>query len=235
MSFFPTVKSDGYNDLFEKEIALMPDVIKKAFNLKMIDFSNYLMYWAYVYQFLLMAVSIYSLILGTGTLVKEENDKTIEYLYANPISRSQIVTSKLLAGITNILIVFVVMFLLSFGIGMILNVKDILNDMFLVFLVSVLPVLVYFGIGLFLSSILRTSNAVSLSLGVFFLTYIVSMMADIVEKLKFLSWASPFNYIIPIDVITNDVDMTKIVVLGILLMMSIVGSYIAYNKKELYV
>lgn len=235
MSFFPTVKSDGYNDLFEKEIALMPDVIKKAFNLKMIDFSNYLMYWAYVYQFLLMAVSIYSLILGTGTLVKEENDKTIEYLYANPISRSQIVTSKLLAGITNILIVFVVMFLLSFGIGMILNVKDILNDMFLVFLVSVLPVLVYFGIGLFLSSILRTSNAVSLSLGVFFLTYIVSMMADIVEKLKFLSWASPFNYIIPMDVITNDVDMTKIVVLGILLMMSIVGSYIAYNKKELYV
>ena len=49
-------------------------------------------------QYIVMAGGIYAAILGVSALVKEESEGTIEFLYSKPVTRSKIVTSKILAS-----------------------------------------------------------------------------------------------------------------------------------------
>lgn len=235
MTFFPSIGQKGLNEVFEAEIKAMPDFFVKALNLSIVDFSVYSNYFAYVFQFLLMAIAIYALIVGSSILLKEENEKTIEFLYANPISRNEIVTSKLFAGLTGLLMVNAFTLIITFIIGYILGESKFELDLLTIYGYSMITVFVYYAIGMLFSSILRSSGVVTTSLGVFFLTYIISILSDLVDKLKFLSWASPFNYIIPMDILQKDIDMTKIVILIVIFVVSIIGSYIFYNKKQLYI
>lgn len=236
MSFFPSMKDAGFNELLSEKINLFPEALVKSFHLdSFVDFSKYPMYFAYVFQFVLMAISIYALILGVNSLLREENEKTIEFLYANPVSRFEIVTSKLWAGITGLVFVYLSAYLFSIGIGLILGVKSFVPDVSRIFVYTFLPTLVYFALGMLLSSIMKSNHGTTISLGVFFFTYILSVMSSIVEKLKFLEYASPNQYLVPVEIIKGNIDGTKIGLLVILFIVSIVGTYIAYNKKQLYI
>lgn len=235
MTFFPSVGQKGLNKIFEAEIKAMPDFFVKALNLSIVDFSIYSNYFAYVFQFILMAVAIYALIIGSSSLLKEESDKTIEFLYANPVSRTQIVTSKLCAGLSGLVILNLLTLIVTYVIGYILGERNFEMDILLIYGYSMITVFVYYGIGLLFSSKLRSSGVVTTSLGIFFLTYIISILSDMVDKLKFLRWAAPFNYIIPMDVLQKEVDMSKIFILIGIFVVSIVLSYLFYNKKQLYI
>ncbi|HQD53175.1 MAG TPA: ABC transporter permease subunit [Bacillota bacterium] len=48
-----------------------------------------------MYFLVLLFGGIYAAILGSGIMAKEEEEKTIEFLLARPVSRSQIITGKL--------------------------------------------------------------------------------------------------------------------------------------------
>ena len=45
-----------------------------------------------------MAGGIYAAILGVSSLAKEESEGTVEFLYSKPVTRSRIVTAKILAN-----------------------------------------------------------------------------------------------------------------------------------------
>ena len=52
-----------------------------------------------------MASAVYGAILGVNSLIREESQGTIEFLYSKPINRLKIVTSKLCAIVVYILII----------------------------------------------------------------------------------------------------------------------------------
>ena len=51
------------------------------------------------FVFALLIIGAYSGILGSNILLKEENDKTIEYLNSVPVTRKKIAVSKIASGI----------------------------------------------------------------------------------------------------------------------------------------
>ena len=53
--------------------------------------------------FILLLTGIYSAILGSNIVLKEENDKTIEYLNSLPIKRSTILKDKIISSIIYII------------------------------------------------------------------------------------------------------------------------------------
>lgn len=61
-------------------------------------------------------VTIHASMLGANIISKEERDKTTEFLMVKPISRTKILTSKLLAALANVLILNLVTLVLSIAI-----------------------------------------------------------------------------------------------------------------------
>ena len=70
--------------------------ILKAFNIdSSMDFTDIFNYLGYAIQYIAMASAVYGAILGVNSLISEESQGTIEFLYSKPINRLKIVTSKL--------------------------------------------------------------------------------------------------------------------------------------------
>lgn len=96
MSLFPTMVDMGMKQIVNDKMGGMPVEILKAFNIdSSMDFTDIFNYLGYAIQYIAMASAVYGAILGVNSLISEESQGTIEFLYSKPINRLKIVTSKL--------------------------------------------------------------------------------------------------------------------------------------------
>lgn len=243
MAFFPSMKDTGFNDLMTKEISLLPKGIVDSLGLSEIpNFSIFMEYFCYVFQFMSIALAIYGMILGTKALCKEEGDKTIEYLYSKPVSRSEIVLTKMLSSIVMILIVTASILLTSIISSFIFNGGKDIDLISIVMGFALIPIFVYWIIGFVLSAFLRdASKSVIISLAIFFGTYLIGIIALTVDKLSNLKYLSPINYNNATEVfkyfdgrVGHSLNIIGIIISLIILIVGIVITYIQYKKKDLY-
>lgn len=182
-----------------------------------------------------MVLVIYAAYLGAVTLVKEESEGTLEYLYSMPVSRSRIFIEKLLA----IILIFVGFILFNMAICMIgcLFVSSVdmslLKDIFKIFLGSLFSGLIYMGLGYLASSILRSSRqAIALAIGMVFGTFIMGSMSSVTEQLDWLHYLSPLKYGEATSIINNMYN-TNYLYIGFIIIVVCVGvSYFLYNRKD---
>jgi len=179
----------------------------------------------------------------TAALIGEETSGTIEYLYAQPVRRSEIFFQKLLAsGITFLsysaaITAASLLSLLCFkakntdlSVAAAAMVKIMLGMFF--------SGMIFLCIGFFLSTILKSSRQVaSTANGLVFGTYIFGIFANAFEKnvtgIKNLTYLSPLDYAMPTDVLRYGFQI-KFVLLGFAVMViSIVCAYSIYLKKDL--
>ena len=81
---------DQMNDMMK----MFPEEVLKAFNIDIANIDTaYGWFKTEGFTFVLLIIGIYSSILGSNIVLKEESDKTIEYLESLPIKRSKIVLS----------------------------------------------------------------------------------------------------------------------------------------------
>ena len=95
--------------MIDEMMNMFPEEVLKAFNMDITSIDS-AFGWLKTegFVFVLLITGIYSGILGSNILLKEENDKTIEYLNSLPIKRTNIVISKVLCGIIYIFLMILV-------------------------------------------------------------------------------------------------------------------------------
>lgn len=242
LAFFPSMKDAGFSELLEGKLDMLPAGFLETFGLTEIpDFSVFMEYYSYVFQFIIIGLSIYGMVLGTKSLSSEEGDKTIEFLYAKPITRTQIVISKMLSSIISILIVLISVILISIlsdllfsdgsNIEMIINLNKIM----------IIPVLVYWAIGFLISSFLKSdSKSIVISLSIFFGTYLLGIIAGTINDLEFLNYFSPINYNTTSDVFKFldgrdgvELNIVGLIISAIIYLVSTLVTFFKYNKKDL--
>ena len=87
MSLFPTMEDMGMKQIVNDKMGGMPVEILKAFNIdSSMDFTDIFNYLGYAIQYIAMASAVYGAILGVNSLIREESQGTIEFLYSKPIS-----------------------------------------------------------------------------------------------------------------------------------------------------
>lgn len=239
MSMFPSMKDMGIQELVGSKMDAMPESLLKAFNINnMVDFSKIGDYSAYVLQYILMAGYIYAIILGASSLSKEETEGTIEFLYSKPVTRSQIVTSKLLSSAL-IYYMFVMIVGIIFMIMAVIVMPDGVNDMSVLMDLKSLFIGMFFvgyifmAIGFAISVFIKSSKQYSfIAIAVFLGTYVIGILAKLKDSLKNLIFLSPFDYANPTDVIKSGFE-GKYIVAGIcIIIVSIICTYVVYNKKD---
>lgn len=239
MSMFPSMKDSGMQELVSTKLGAMPEGLLEAFNLKDApDFSKLNEYFAYVFQYIVIAGSIYAGMLGSKALIKEESEGTIEFLYAQPVSRTKIVTMKLLASIATFYLFVIIMGASSMLISIAvkpsgLKIIDLITDMKLQFSGFFLVGLVFLFLGFLVSVLIpHLRLAMPITIGVFFVTYLLGTFAGMIDELEFLKYLSPFHYAVPSEIIKHGFKTVNIVLAFIISIVCIGGTYLVYRKKD---
>ena len=232
---YPSIIKSGNIEQIDEMMKLFPDEILKAFNMDISSLdSAYGWLKSEGFIFILLITGCYASIMGSNILLKEENDKTIEYISMLPISRTKILNSKVLASLFYIIgmIFFITIFnLVSLKISGPLDVKEFL-------LISITPLfssIVFFFISLFVSMYThKTKKMLGFSLAIVFISYILTTVASLSESVEFLKYASVFTLCDVRNVMINKtIKLSNIVVCFVLSIILYLLSKNKYNKKEL--
>lgn len=216
-----------------------PDGLKKAFGMDKLDFGTLIGFYAVeVYMMTTLLGGIYASMLASNILVKEQSEKTIEFLLSKPVARTRVVMEKWLAVMVNLIIfnaVVVAASLTGFQFA-----KDSGADTVTFALLTAggfLLHLTFAGVSFLLSAIVRRSRTVvSASLGIVFVTYFFSIMAGVSEKLDFLKFVSPFKYVDAAGIIkNNEIDPVYLCIMLGVIVLSVLSAHWYFNRKDISV
>ncbi|MBC8569699.1 ABC transporter permease [Zongyangia hominis] len=240
MCVFPSMSGEGMSQLMDGALSAMPQEMLEAFNLADIpDFSQIDQYFAYVFQYVLLASAILAAVMGATSLVREESEGTIEFLYAQPVTRTAIVTQKMFCNVLLFLLYAVVVALASVGsIYLFLpegvDFMEMLPRVGVVFAGLLLTCFTFMAFGFFASSLLRSHRtATPLALAAVFLTYFAGIASKLVERLSWLWYCSPVHYSTPATLIADGaIDIRAGIIAGCAIFLFVSLSYIWYLNKD---
>lgn len=222
-----------------KLLQSLPPAMVKAFGMDQLSIGDLTGYYGVrVYTMTTLLGSVYAAILAANIVAKEENDKTIEFLLAKPITRREILTIKWLVVMVNILILNAVSLLVSFvGFQMAKGYDVSFKAIYLLTMATVFLHFTFAAVAFLLSTMMRkTRNASSFALGLVFVTYFMSMMSSISDDLSFLKYVSPFKYVDAAPIINElQIDPLYMVLMIVIISVSIVSAYVIYQKKDIVV
>ena len=232
---YPSIINSENMEMMNEMMKVFPEEVLKAFNM-VISSIDTAFGWLKTegFVFVLLITGIYSGILGSSILLKEENDKTIEYLNSVPVTRKKIVLTKILCAITYIILMVVALGIFNF-IGLTLS-GDF--DKKLYILLSIIPIfssIVIFALCLFLSTFThKTKKTLGISLGIVFASYFLQIISEMSESTEFFKYISVFTLADIRNVIVDISINPVMVILSLILTMLFITLTIAhYERKEL--
>lgn len=240
MALFPSMKDMGMQALVDEKMGALPTEMLKAFNIdESMDFSNVYNYLGYCIQYIAMASAVYGGILGVSSLIKEESQGTIEFLYSMPITRTKIVTSKLLSIVSIYMVYIIIVGTMTMGVTTIVKPDDIkiielIINIKMIFLGITLLGLIFLSVGMLISTIIKSDKgAISISIGIFFVSYFMGIVGKLKEDFEWMKYLSPFDYYVPNNLIKDGFE-AKYVLIGIcIIIVSLIGTYMIYRKKDM--
>ena len=232
---YPSIVSDANMEMLNEMMKMFPEEMLKAFNM---DISTIDSAFGWLktegFVFVLLITGIYSGILGSNILLKEENDKTIEYLNSVPVTRKNIVLNKILCGLLYIILMVVTIGIFNF-IGLSLSGDFERKTYILLSITPIFSSIVIFAICLFLSTFAhKTKKTMGISLGIVFASYFLNIISEMGESTEFLKYISIFTLADIRNVIVNGAINPLMVTLSIgITVIFMILTTIRYEKKEL--
>lgn len=240
MALFPTMEDMGMQQIVNDKMGGMQLEILKAFNIdSSMDFTNIFNYLGYAIQYIAMASAVYGAILGVNSLIREESQGTIEFLYSKPVSRIKIVTSKLFSIISIFILYIIIIGTITMGVCIIVkpsdtSIIDLIIKIKYLFMGIFLLGLIFMSIGILISSFIKSDKgAIPISIGIFFVSYFLGIIGKLKESFYWLKYFSPFDYYAPGEILNEGFE-AKFILIGIfIIVMSIRSSYFIYRKKDM--
>lgn len=232
---YPSIINSANMEMIDEMMKIFPEEMLKAFNM---DISTIDSAFGWLktegFVFVLLITGVYSGILGSNILLKEESDKTIEYLNSVPATRKNIVLNKILCGLFYIILMIVIIGIFNF-IGLSLSGEFDRKSYILLSITPLFSSIVIFAICLFLSTFThKTKKTLGISLGIVFVSYFLNVISEIGESTEFLKYISIFTLADIRNVILNVSINPILVVLAICItVIFMILTMIRYEKKEL--
>ncbi len=232
---YPYIITDETMTSLDEMMKIFPEEVLKAFNMDIASISTaYGWLKTEGFMFVLIIIGIYSSILGSNIVLKEESDKTIEYLHSLPVKRSQIMTSKIIVAVIYIFAITLILGIFNY-VALLLS-GDFEHTQYI--LLSITPLFIglpLFAINLFISTFLhKTRKTIGISLGLVFLFYILNVLSELSTKVEFLKYFSIYTLADTRNIITNTkLNLTFVIISLSITLIFIILSYVRYKKKEL--
>ncbi len=190
-------------------------------------------------MFIMLIGSFYSILLAGKILAREEQEKTAEFLLAKPVTRLEVVRSKLAVYLTYLILLNVVILIIGF-LSLELFKGDSrysLKAFFIHWLYTVLLMLVFGAIGLFLSLLIKRGRPITnLSIGIIVGAYFIDILSKMTPSADKFGYISPFKFV-DSGVLQPDyalIGWRVMYFLGVSLLF-IALTFILYRKKDILI
>jgi ABC-2 type transport system permease protein len=216
----------------------MPPAMMEAFSMNAFNLTTLSGFFGVMFVYFALMLSIAAAMWGTDIISKEERDKTVEFALTLPVTRSRVVTAKALAAVVNCIALLLVTWAISLASSSQYN-PDGEFFRFLALCMGAIFILqlIFLAIGILLGCAMnrykRTSSvAVSLLLG----AYVLSVVSGLHKNLEFLKYVTPFKYFdAGLLLRESRFDLGFVALSAAIILVSMVGAYLTYNRRDLYI
>ncbi|OGO66809.1 MAG: hypothetical protein A2Z49_02245 [Chloroflexi bacterium RBG_19FT_COMBO_56_12] len=222
--------------LMNEALSRYPAELREAFGLDKTDLSTVLGFYSFIFLFCQLCLAIQSSNYGFGLVSVEENELTADFLLSKPVSRTQVLTSKLLAALTSLTITNLVVWASSFAaITLFREEREYEAGTLVMLLLTILIFQLFFlSVGLVISLLVKRVRSVTpYGLGLGFGLYVLNGFSGIFGDIK-LELITPFKHIDATYIITNKAYDVPLLVLNLLItLIALAASYWLYNRRDI--
>lgn len=187
--------------------------------------------------YMLVLGSIYSIVIASGILLREEYNKTAEFLLAWPLGRGEIFFSKAAVVFLNVLVINIVTAVAGYITLETVKREPYSTDAFIVMSAYTLLLNLFFAsLGLFMSTLVKRARPITtLSIGLVLILYFIFTISNITEGLSIIGYATPYKFV-GMDTLAPDYRLEFISVLyfGGLSLLLTFTAFRLYRRKEIY-
>lgn len=246
LAFYPFLAESQMNSLFNSVLESFNEPTRNILGFyEGMDIVNIGDYLALVYHYLAILIFVFAMQLGANSLAKEQSSGNIEYIYSNPISKSEIVTGKFTANILIYILFLIIMALASFG--LVLGISslgsdtpqvtsfEIIEGIVKVFVGLLGSGLVFMSIGFFFSAISKSSlhqDAVA-ALFVFLIVLLTIVGKVIGDVFAMVVSYFPNEAFRPYSFVSANLNLFGLIANAVIFILMIVLTYSIYSNKEL--
>ncbi|MBC7087914.1 MAG: ABC transporter permease subunit [Tissierellales bacterium] len=238
LALFPSMQTESMKELTGAKIEGIDPVLLEVLGLStLIDFTVITNFFGYVLEYITLAIIIFVTQVAVTSLVKEETDGTIEFLYSKPISRDEIFIQKMLANILSFLFLIVALSIITL-IGYIsfseYNFLESVEEVGKLYSSIFYVGLIFMSLGILVSSLLKNNKGSSgIVIAIVFGSFILGVMGVIIDELSFLSYFSPMDWIKTQKLMTEGIYTIEWLIGVSTIIICSFASYKIYRKRDL--
>ncbi|MEJ9210600.1 ABC transporter permease subunit [Bacillus smithii] len=234
LSMFPSISKDA--EEFKKLIEGYPASVRKAIGLNVENVFSILGFYSYSFLYITLCGAIQAMNLGVSIFSKEIREKSADFLFAKPVTRTNIMTAKLLAALTSLVMTNVVYLAAANIIASQVKTEEYSNKTFFMISITLFFIqIIFLSLGMIMSVMIRKIRSVlTVSLGTVFALFIVGMLSSTSDD-NVLRYFSPFKYFDTTYIIKHSSYELRFLILGMgIVIVSIAASYFIYTKKDIH-
>lgn len=213
-----------------------PESVRKAFGISIGEITKFISFYSFVFTYVMLCGAIQAMNLGISIISKEVRGKTADFLMSKPVTRTQIMTSKILAALTLIVFTNIVYLIVAYIMASAVTSKAFSMKIFFMISITLFFIqLIFLPLGVFISVVAqKIKSSISVSLSTVFAFYAIGMLQSTISD-KSIKYITPFKYFDPGYIIKNASYETPFVIITIIIIVAlIVASYGIYSKKDVY-
>ncbi len=183
--------------------------------------------------------ALYVALEGFNIITRDERERTVEAIFALPLSRTQLFVTKYASVVTNILLFSLINYGFSL-IGFIQIGEDInMGDFTLFFALTTLMFLVIATLSLSLASYLKVGVKSGIAIAIpfpLYILYIISTMTSN-EILKNLKYITPFTFADPVGIFKADYELPwlNLIIFVLLAVSGFISAMICFKRRDILI
>ncbi len=215
---------------------IFPHSLQVLFGLNGFDLTKPSGVYGILFMYVVVTATIHAILLGTDLVSKEERDKTAEFLFTKPVSRASIITQKLSAGLTNLVVLNVVTLISSiYFVSYFAKSDKGTSDMLLMDAGLFVTQLIFFSVGAAIAAASKKpKTAPGKATAILLASFIFYFAINLSGKIDYLSYLTPFKYF-EARVMLSDgyLDPVYFTLSTFLIIFSVFMTYTAFRKRDI--
>ena len=234
LSMFPSFSKDATD--VKKLLEGYPEAFRKAIGLSLDTLFTLLGFYSYLFVYVGLCGSIQAMNLGTSIISKEVREKTADFLLTKPVTRKTIMTAKLLAILTSLVITNVVYLISAIIMANVVKTEAFSLKIFIMISITLFFVqLMFMALGVIISVVFpKIKSVLPISLGTVFGFFMLGMLSTTTST-DIWRFLIPFKYYDTAYIIKNSNYETSFIIVEIVfIVVTIFASYLIYDKKDIH-
>ncbi len=233
LAFYPPLADEAA--LLNQAMANFPPAFLQAFGMQHMDWGSIMGFYSFVFLFVQALLAVQASLAGFGLISTDETESIADFLLTRPVTRSQVLASKLLAAFFALTITNAAVWA---GSLMALNLFQAgrgydARAVFLLLGSIVIFQLFFLSVGLFLSLMVRVRSVLSFAMGLALGMYALGALSGILGDVK-LGWLSPFAHFEPNRIIeTGAYDLPLVMISVAVILLALAGSFWRYRRRDI--